>query len=475
MNDSCSEFRTIRMPPDGRINHLASLPRRGNFGAALALAAGLSATAGMPAHADAVIDWNETAETTAIMYAGPPPFQMRIMAMVQVAVHDALNALQPRYGAYTEQPPANAGASPEAAVAAATYQVLLATVTLTAAQRDALTATYTSRLDGLPDCPSTYPACIEDGVAVGEGAAESIIALRTGDGSASPHRPYTLQPAPGVHQPTPPNYPAPAFAGWAEVTPFAINSAWQFRADPAEVLDLGSDVYTRDYNEVKSVGAKTVRDSAPDSEQSQIARFWPGGGANWNSVARVIVAGRGLDMWQHAQLFALLNMAMSDALVTVFDTKYHYNFWRPATAIRAAETDGNPATAPDPDWLSYQPTPPYPDYTCGLTTLTGSAVEVLRRYFRTDDVAYTFTATWPPANNPPLTRHFDSLSEAAEEAVDARVFGGMHFRTGCVHGVRHGEQVGRFVFQHELKALKTKGKPAKASPKPAVGRKPTGW
>lgn len=473
MSDSYPESQPLRMHREAGANTkpAAGIVRR--LLPSLAIATGLAVTAASPVHADAVTDWNETAETTAITYGGPPPFQMRIMAMVQVAVHDALNAIHPRYTSYTGQSPASAGASPEAAVAAATYQVLLATVTLNATQRDALTATYANRLDGLPDCPAAYPGCIDDGVAAGEAAAAAIITLRTGDGSASPHRPYTLQPAPGVHQPTPPNYPAPAFAGWAEVTPFAINSAWQFRADPSEILDLTSDVYTRDYNEVKNIGAKTARDAAPDSEPSKIARFWPGGGANWNSVTRVIVPGRGLDMWQHAQLFALLNMAMSDALVTVFDTKYHYNFWRPATAIRTAE-DGNPATAPDPDWLSYQTTPPYPDYTCGLTTLTGSAVEVLRRYLRTDDIAYTFSATWPPAV-PPITRSFSSLSEAAAEAVDARVFGGMHFRTGCVHGVRHGEQVGRFVFQHELKALKSKGKAAGAGQMPATRRKSTGW
>jgi hypothetical protein len=136
--------------------------------------------------------------------------------------------------------------------------------------------------------------------------------------------------------------------------------------------------------------------------------------------------------------------------VAVYDTKYTYNFWRPVTAIRAGDTDGNPATAPDSAWLSYLATPPYPDYTCGLTTNTGAAVEVLRRYFGTDDIAYTFTAGG-------TTRSYESLSEAAAEAVDARVFEGMHFRTGCVQGVRQGEKVGRFVIQHSLKPSKAKG------------------
>jgi hypothetical protein len=158
----------------------------------------------------------------------------------------------------------------------------------------------------------------------------------------------------------------------------------------------------------------------------------------------MISAGRGLDAWQHARLFAVLNMAVSDAAVSVYDTKYTYNFWRPVTAIHAGDTDGNPATQGDPSWTSYQATPPYPDYVCGLTIFAGAAAEVLRRQFGTDDLPYTLTAAG-------ITRSFSDLTQATNEAVDARVFGGMHFRTGCVEGVRQGEHVGRFVSQHVLK------------------------
>jgi hypothetical protein len=276
--------------------------------------------------------------------------------------------------------------------------------------------------------------------------------MRANDGSATPHLPYLLPPAPGRYQPTPPAFAPPQFAGWAHVTPFVLNDGAQFRADPSEIFNLTGDAYTRDYNEVKRVGsvnAEASGDRTPD--QSAIARFWPGGGANWNAVTRVIVAGRGLDLWEHARLMALVNIALSDSAVSVFDTKYTYTFWRPITAIRAGDTDGNPVTAPDPSWLSYIPTPPYPDYTCGLPTNAGAAVEVLRRFFGTDDIAYTFTAG-------PDTRSFSNLSQAAAESVDARVFGGIHFRTGCVEGVRHGEQVGRFVFQHSLLPAKGHGK-----------------
>jgi hypothetical protein len=239
---------------------------------------------------------------------------------------------------------------------------------------------------------------------------------------------------------------APQFAGWANVTPFVLESGSQFRVGPSLLFNLKSWLYTRDYNEVKRVGdvdSETEGGRTPD--QSEIARFWPGGGANINAVARIIIAERHLNLWQHARLFALINMANADAAVTVYDTKYTYNFWRPVTAIRAGDTDGNPFTFADATWLSYQNTPAYPDYTCGLTNNTGSGLAVIRSYFGTDRIGYTLTT---PGG---ITRSFDSLSQAGFESVDARVFGGMHFRTGCLLGLIQGGQVGRYVFQHSLR------------------------
>ncbi|HEX5108833.1 MAG TPA: vanadium-dependent haloperoxidase [Vicinamibacterales bacterium] len=398
-----------------------------------------------PAHADVVTEWNEIADG---MTALAPPFKNRIMAMVQVAVHDVLTSIDPRYETYLGLPSASSGASAGAAVAAAAYRVLLGTVPSQAA---ALGVIYNGKIAGL-SCPASHPTCITEGIVAGETAAFAMLSLRASDGSATPHLPYTLLPAPGVHQPTPPNLPAPQFAGWAQVTPFVINSSSQFRADPSEIFDLLGEVFTRDYNEVKRVGSVNSEvngDRTPD--QSAIARYWAGGGANFNLASRIIVAGRGLDEWEHARLFALVNLALHDDTITIFDTKYTYNFWRPATAIRAGASDGNPNTDPDPGWLSYQATPPYPDYTCGLPNNTGAALEVMRRFFGTDDIAYTMTAAG-------LTRSFTSLSHAGAEAVDARVFGGMHFRTGCVQGLRQGEKVGRFVILHALKPLKGKAK-----------------
>jgi hypothetical protein len=268
-----------------------------------------------------------------------------------------------------------------------------------------------------------------------------------------------LAPGPGVYEPTPTTTAtgegspvAPQFAGWANVTPFVIKRGSQFRAEPSLLFNLNSWLYTRDYNEVKRVGEVTSEaDGNRTADQSEIARFWPAGGANINAVARVIIADRNLDLWQHARLFALINMAISDSAVTVFDTKYTYNFWRPVTAIRKGDTDGNPLTERDSDWLSYQNTPPYPDYTCGLPNNVGSGLAVLRSYFETDRIPYSLTTPVSMAFPTSMTRSFRSLSQAGFEAVDARVFGGMHFRTGCVRALMQGSEVGRYVFKHALK------------------------
>jgi hypothetical protein len=407
--------------------------------------------------ADAVNDWGVFADGLAL---GAPPQRARTTAIMYVAMHDALNSIQPRYESYTDVARARPGASPDAAVGEAAYRALKGAAP--AALGASIDAFYNTWYRALPACPS---AACADGVSAGELAANAILALRSADGSATPHLTYSLPPGPGVYQmtpvtpPSPPNPPAPVapqFAGWANVTPFVLNSGSQFRAEPSLLFDLKSWAYTRDYKEVKRVGdVDSEAEGHRTADQSEIARFWPGGGANINAVARVIIAGRSLDLWESARLFALVNMGISDSTVAVFDTKFTYNFWRPVTAIRAGDTDGNPHTAPDADWLSYQNTPPYPDYTCGLPNNVGSGLAVLRSYFGTDRIGYTLTT---PGG---ITRSFKSLSQAGFEAVDARVFGGMHFRTGCVRGLIQGGQVGRYAFHHALRPLKHGSEPNK--------------
>ncbi len=412
------------------------------------LVAASLALASPAALADAVTEWNAFAD---VLPLGPPPVRARAMAIMHVAMHDALNSIQAHYESYTDVPRARRGASPEAAARQAAATALKGVAAGVAAAVDEFHGGW------LAGCSSQ--ACL-DGLLAGEAAANAILLRRSGDGSSTPHLPYTLAAGPGVYQrtpitstATPPPPPAdPQFAGWANVTPFVLKTGSQFRAGPSLLFDLKSWVYTRDYNEVKRVGHVSAEaEGRRSADQSEIARFWPGGGANMNAVARLVSEGRHLNLWQHARLFALVNIANSDAAVAVYDTKYTYNFWRPVTAIRAGNTDGNPFTAADANWLSYQNTPPYPDYTCGLTNATGSGLAVLRSFFATDRIAYTLTTPTVPA----MTRSFRSLSQAGLESVDARVFGGMHFRTGCLLGLIQGGAVGRYVFKH---ALRPRGK-----------------
>ena len=401
------------------------------------------ATAGA-VQADAVTDWNATVDAA---LTNPPPLKNRILAMTQIAVHDALNSISPRYESYTVVPMANPGASADAAVAAANYRVVSVTVPALAAS---IGLVYDARIAALPPCPGGNPDCVAQGIAAGNAAADAILALRANDGSATPHLPYTLAPAPGVYQPTPtptpPYLTVPSFAGMALVTPFGLTSGSQFRMSPSELFDLTSDTYTRDFAEVKRMGAAGAETSGDRSPaQSANVRFWPP--ASWNAIARTLADGMGMDRWDHARLLALLNIAQADAAIAVMDTKYTYNFWRPVTAIRNADADGNSATVADAGWLPYLVTPPYPDFTCGLTINAGAASEVLQRFFGTADLPFTLTAGGE-------TLSFADLDAARAASVDARVHAGIHFRTGCRLGVVQGRQVGRFEYQHLLRPAK---------------------
>ncbi|SDQ22003.1 hypothetical protein SAMN05428982_0146 [Pseudoxanthomonas sp. CF385] len=384
------------------------------------------------AQADAVIDWNTTAWQAATA-AGGPPIQTRINTITHLAIHDALNSIELRYEPYAGTHPAARGASPDAAIATAAYMTLSITVPSQAA---ALETTYDTYLAGLT-CPAAFPGCVSDGIAVGAAAAEAILALRANDGAATPHAPYSAPLLPGVYQPTAPNFAAPQFGNWGRVKPFALNRVSQFAAGPSPLMNLRSGTYRRDYQEVMAVGSAAVR-GAPenvDSYESRAARYWAGGGANANAIAQRVVAGRGLDRWQHARLFALMNMAQADASFGLFYGKYQYAFWRPITAIHAS---GNT------QWMSYLVSPPYPDYASGLSGLTASAMEVMRRLLGTDALPYTYTAAG-------IERHFDTLSQAENEAAMSRVYAGIHFRSACTDGLKQGTKVGNYVVRHYLR------------------------
>jgi hypothetical protein len=383
------------------------------------------------------MDWNSHA-TTLVPAAGfNPVLQSRAFAMVHAAVHDALNAIQPRYEAYVYEASATT-ASPDAAVASAAHAVLLA---LVPGQQGPLDVAYATSLAGIPDGPAK-----DQGIAVGEAAAEAILQLRSADGSTDQVG-YIPGTEPGDWVPTPPLFLPAILPGWGNVTCFALRSGEQFRPDPPDMFDLSSEEYAREYNEVKELGDSNSTTRTDD--QSELARFWyEGSPVGWNRIARIVSAQAGLDLWENGRLFALLNVAMADGFIVGFNIRYHYNFWRPVTAIRAGDMDGNPATTVDAAWLPYLNTPAIPDFPSTHSVLGGAAAAVLQRFFGTDVMPITMTSGAP---FPGITRSFAGFSDAAVENAASRVYAGIHFSSACIHGLRIGEKVGEFTFKHHLR------------------------
>lgn len=429
--------------------------RRRRRHAALALACMAALGVSQQAQADAVTHWNEFAHATTTL---PLPVKLRAMAMVQIAVHDALNSIRPRYASYTAMPAAPSSSAPEAAVATAAHDVLVALVP--DSQKPAIDAEYAAYIAALPRCRARSRGC-NSGIAAGRAAARAILDERIGDHSESTnwHRPYDAAPAAGVYQRTP-GVADPVFGGWGGVTPFAMPEGDHFRAPPSPLQDLAGPVYAADYIQVKDTGSAVVRGGAPDSDESRIARFWYAGGLDWFAFTRQITRPYRFDLWQNARLYALLAIGQADVTISVFDSKYHHAFWRPVTAIQWMGGDGNPATLPDPSWQPYLGTPPYPDYPCGTPMLAGAGTEVLRQVLGRDRVAYQLTVAFPRPELPPemITRSYGSLSEAADESAISRVYAGIHFRTGCEVGIGLGEKIGQLTVQNHLRPLRPRGR-----------------
>ena len=356
-----------------------SLQRLTGLSAALYLGFALNA------HADAVSDWNVIA-IQAISAAGRPPGASPFLdiATVHLAVHDAVAAIDGQFRPY-HVTIAGASGSPAAAAAKAAHDVL---VNRFPAQTASLTTIYNNYLatNGLSQN--------DPGVAVGQKAAAGIISLRANDGSfPSPAPPpFTGGTAAGEWRPTPPAF-APMATPWlAQVRPFALTNPAQFRANPPPSLTSG--LYTRDYNEVKDFGSLTNSKRTP--EQTEFAYFWAGNYlVVWNGVLRSIASAQGLKIGKSARLFALANMAMADAGITAWDTKSHYVFWRPITAIQNGDNDGNPKTDGDPRWQPLIVTPPYPDYSSGANNVTVAITRILRSFFGTNEMAFHVTTTVP--------------------------------------------------------------------------------
>jgi hypothetical protein len=287
------------------------------------------------------------------------------------------------------------------------------------------------------------------GAAVGFAAAQYILVVRSTDGLLAPV-PYTPGSGPGAWVPTLPAFARALLPGFGHGVPFALHTGDQFRPDGPPFL--GSDQYAADLNEVKAIGASTSEARGLRTpEQSATARFWLGNSIPiFQQIARRLSEDRHMGLSENAPFFALLSIAGVDAYIAAWDAKYAYNFWRPITAIRAADTDGNPATVAESDWLPLGPTPPFPDYVSGHTTYTGAFVHVLETIFGTGSVPFRVENL-----NVPLTervRTYTSFRQLSSEMIDARVLAGIHFRTADRDGNRLGRQVAQFALTHVLRA-----------------------
>jgi hypothetical protein len=392
------------------------------------------------ASADAVSEMNRVANQTS--GANVPPRAAtqttRIVAMTQIAIHDALNAIDPRY---------EPSASPVAAIAAAAFNVLRFENPTTIAT---LTAEYNALLATVPDGPAKTA-----GIAIGEASASAIRAERANDGSGAACPAYVPGTLPGDWRPTPAGFLAFSTPCWGAVTPFAMKSGDRFRPPSRPYFKLDNALYTRDFLEVKEYGGATSTSRTTD--QSEAARFWYTGPVflTWGRIAGMIGTQRGFDLWESGRMYALLGTSQADSLISIWDAKRYYAFWRPVTAIREADTDDNPETEQDATWSSYMVTPNYPDNSSGHSSIDASSAEILIRVFETDEANFSLATTLPP--NPPLTRSFTSFSGAALDGAESRIWGGIHFRQACIDGLQQGSAVARQVFNHHFRPLDETG------------------
>ncbi len=389
------------------------------------------------ASADVVTDWNVTALNITQAAGVNALYQFRALAITHAAIFDAVNAIDRRYTTYAVNAKAPAGASLEAAAAAAGHGVLLR---LYPAQQASLEAALAASLAKVPEGQSKA-----DGIEVGREVAEKLVALRSKDG-ADAKVDYQPGTGPGVWQPTPPAFAPAIVPHWGKVSLFTSKSVNQFKVPPP--LALNSEAYIKDLIEVKSVGAKnsTVR----TADQTAAAIFWtlptP---VIWNAAAQAAATAKGNSITDNARLFALLNMVGSDAYVAGYAVKYKYNLWRPVTAIRNADAIGNPALSAEPNWEPLIITPPHPDYISGHCVTSDAAKRVLQSFFGSDEVKLSLT--FPP--NIGVTRSYTSFSQIAKEVGDARVWGGIHTRTADVQGGVLGDLIADYALQNVLRPI----------------------
>jgi hypothetical protein len=392
--------------------------------------------------ADPVLAWNEVLLDAVRRDRTPPPVAARAMAMVHIAIADAIALASGNFDPLLARrnDSAKRDVSLDAAAAAAAHDVL---VSVFPAQADIFNAELSTALAAIPDGKAE-----KSGISLGRHTAKAVLHDRKHDGSNA-NVPYTIGDQPGEWQPTPPAFAqVPLLAHWGHVEPFAIESGAQFRPPPPPALT--SAQYTAAFNEVKELGS--VTSTTRTADQTQIAQFWADGAGtatppgHWNEIAQDVAVEQGNTVAENARLFALLNVALSDAAISCWDAKYVYDLWRPVTAIRAADTDGNPATLTDATWTPLIATPPFPAYTSGHSTFSAAAAAVLASFYGTDDVHFVTSTD----DLPGVTRAFDSFSDAAAEAGMSRIYGGIHWSFDNTAAQPAGAAIAQYVVHHIL-------------------------
>jgi hypothetical protein len=381
--------------------------------------------------ADVISDWNETAVGVVTAGQVPPPQAERIMAMVHVAMFDAVNAIERRYQPVIARVPSPMTASSEAAAATAAGTVLVGLY-----PEDAeINATMAAYLAAVPSSEAKSA-----GIRLGETVAAQVLAARAEDGSQAPDA-YRPKAKAGVYIPT----ALTVGSTWPHVKPFVLTSASQFRPQPP--IPFGSDQWAVDYNEIKLLGARTS--SQRSARQNEDARFWltPGPVIYYPPVRQLATAKK-LDLVDSARFMALVALARNDAFVAVFDAKYHYEFWRPITAIRNGDIDENPNTERDATWQPIDNTPMHPEYPCAHCIMVGTIASVVEQLFGTADVPEV-TLTSPSA--PGVTHRWTNMWTLTEEVSQARIWAGFHYRFSTKVGQDMGRKIGQYVVDNAIR------------------------
>jgi PAP2 superfamily len=395
---------------------------------------------------DPIAAWNEITERAVKTAGHPPPVASLDFAIVHLAIYDAVESLDRRYDPYHSLVPDATGSS-LAAAAKAGHDAL---VGLFPGQSQALGTEYSNFLTSNGIDP------LDPGVEVGRQAAAKILNLRANDGRFPPNPPPFLgstevpqwRPTPSLLPGPPPTF-APGLTPWvAKVTPFTMKSTSQFRLEPPP--DLTSEEWALDFNEVKAVGS--LGSTKRTAEQTEIGYFWADNGpVMWQNALRYISRNYVNDIGDSARMYALAEAALADAQIACWDSKYFYNLWRPVTAIRLGDQDGNPATNVQPDWEPLVNTPNFPEYPSGHANGTGAIAHVLRLFFRRDALDFQMTTANPKALQ--KTRTFTRLSQAENEVIDARVYVGIHYRTSDRRARTQGHQIAKWVFKNYFRPI----------------------